>query len=105
MTIAATTKTTRFLVRRINDSQASGHPAVDAVRDVPAVRSDRLTGDEADDLLAQLPYLLRKSVKVRRAAMRLSRDEFVERRSRRGHRSARRLHLLHGEDRHTIPTE
>jgi hypothetical protein len=102
MTIAATTKTTRFPVRPMIDSQASGHPAIDAVRDLPAVD---LTGDEADDLLAQLPYLLRKSVTVTRAAMRLSRDEFVERRSRRGHRSARRLHLLHGEDRHTIPTE
>jgi uncharacterized protein (DUF2267 family) len=40
---------------------------------------DRLTGDEADDLLAQLPAQLKTSVTVTRAAMPMTRDEFVDR--------------------------
>ena len=40
---------------------------------------DRLTGDEAFDLLAQLPAQLKKAVTITQAPMRMSRDEFVER--------------------------
>jgi len=40
---------------------------------------DRLTGDEAHDLLAQLPAELKKSVTVTRAPMSITRDQFVER--------------------------
>jgi uncharacterized protein (DUF2267 family) len=40
---------------------------------------DRLTGDEADDLLAQLPYQLKTAVIVSPAAQSVSADEFVER--------------------------
>ncbi len=40
---------------------------------------DRLTGDEAHDLLAQLPARLKKSVTVTLAPMRMTPDEFVNR--------------------------
>jgi uncharacterized protein (DUF2267 family) len=40
---------------------------------------DRLTGDEADDLLAQLPYQLKTAVIVSPSAQRISPDEFVQR--------------------------
>jgi uncharacterized protein (DUF2267 family) len=40
---------------------------------------DRLTGEEAYDLLAQLPAQLKKSVTITRAAMSMTRDEFVDR--------------------------
>jgi uncharacterized protein (DUF2267 family) len=40
---------------------------------------DRLTGDEARDLLAQLPARLKMAVTVTRAVMPMTRDEFVER--------------------------
>jgi uncharacterized protein (DUF2267 family) len=40
---------------------------------------DRLTGDEAKDLLAQLPYQLKTAVIVSPSAQRISSDEFVER--------------------------
>ena len=38
---------------------------------------DRLTGDEAHDLLAQLPYGLKTAVVVSPSALPLSKDEFV----------------------------
>ena len=41
--------------------------------------SDRLTGDEADDLLAQLPYQLKTRVIVSPAAQPYSAEEFVDR--------------------------
>jgi uncharacterized protein (DUF2267 family) len=44
---------------------------------------DRLTGEEADQLLAQLPARLKQTVTVARGPMPLSRDEFVQRVSRR----------------------
>ena len=40
---------------------------------------DRLTGDEAFDLLSQLPYRLKKALIVSPAPLRISKDEFVER--------------------------
>jgi uncharacterized protein (DUF2267 family) len=40
---------------------------------------DRLTGDEAHDLLAQLPARLKTRMIVSPAAQRISADEFVER--------------------------
>jgi uncharacterized protein (DUF2267 family) len=40
---------------------------------------DRLTGDEADDLLAQLPYQLKTAVIVSPSAQQMSADEFVAR--------------------------
>jgi uncharacterized protein (DUF2267 family) len=40
---------------------------------------DRLTGDEAFDLLAQLPAQLKKAVIVTRGQVPMSRDEFVGR--------------------------
>jgi uncharacterized protein (DUF2267 family) len=40
---------------------------------------DRLTGDEADDLLAQLPYQLKTAVVVSPSAQRISAEEFVGR--------------------------
>lgn len=43
------------------------------------VLCDRLTGDEAFDLLAQLPAQLKKAVMITRAPMAMTRDEFVER--------------------------
>jgi len=44
--------------------------------------SDRLTGDEADDLLAQLPSQLQETIPVTRAAMPMTPQEFVQRVSR-----------------------
>jgi uncharacterized protein (DUF2267 family) len=44
--------------------------------------SDRLTGDEADDLLAQLPSQLQETIPVTRAAMPMTPEEFVKRVSR-----------------------
>jgi uncharacterized protein (DUF2267 family) len=41
--------------------------------------SDRLTGDEADDLLAQLPSQLQQTIPVTRAVMPMTPQEFVER--------------------------
>jgi uncharacterized protein (DUF2267 family) len=40
---------------------------------------DRLTGDEAWDLLAQLPAQLKKAVTLTQAPMPMTRDEFVDR--------------------------
>jgi uncharacterized protein (DUF2267 family) len=40
---------------------------------------DRLTGDEAWDLLAQLPAPLKKAVTLTQAPMRMTADDFVER--------------------------
>jgi uncharacterized protein (DUF2267 family) len=40
---------------------------------------DRLTGDEAWDLLAQLPARLKKAVTITQAPMAMTRDEFVDR--------------------------
>jgi uncharacterized protein (DUF2267 family) len=40
---------------------------------------DRLTGDEANDLLAQLPYELKTAVVVSPSAQPISADEFVAR--------------------------
>jgi uncharacterized protein (DUF2267 family) len=43
------------------------------------VLADRLTGDEAHDLISQLPYQLKKRVRPTLAAMRMTPEEFVER--------------------------
>ena len=40
---------------------------------------DRLTGDEARDLLTQLPYRLKTALIVSPSPLRISKDDFVER--------------------------
>jgi uncharacterized protein (DUF2267 family) len=49
-----------------------------AVTVVQALR-DRLTGDEAFDLLAQLPARLKKRITITRAPMPMTPEEFLER--------------------------
>jgi uncharacterized protein (DUF2267 family) len=60
--------------------QRSGLPREEAERTAVTVLQalcDRLTGDEAFDLLAQLPARLMKRVTITRAPLPLTRDELV----------------------------
>jgi uncharacterized protein (DUF2267 family) len=60
--------------------QRAGLPREEAERTAVTVVQalcDRLTGDEAFDLLAQLPARLKKQVTITRAPLPLTRDEFV----------------------------
>jgi uncharacterized protein (DUF2267 family) len=58
------------------------HEAERTLETVLRALSDRLTGDEADDLLAQLPSQLQETIPVTRAAMPMTPEEFVQRVSR-----------------------
>jgi uncharacterized protein (DUF2267 family) len=57
--------------------------------------ADRLTGGEADDLLAQLPEPLKSTIKVTEAADPMDPDEFVD-------RIARELQLPHADARDRV---
>jgi uncharacterized protein (DUF2267 family) len=69
------------LIRAVG-SRAGVHDRFEAERTTVAVLQalcDRLTGKEANDLLAQLPAMLKELVVVSPSALPLSADEFVER--------------------------